>query len=64
MNNPQCFASNGESPAYAAIQLGKWIIITSEAYRQVSNTVKPVYNDHLIGYFSAFWSSSRWPRAT
>ena len=28
------------------------------------NTVKPVYNDHLMGYFSAFWSSSRWPRAT
>ena len=27
-------------------------------------TVKPVYNDHLIGYFSAFWSSARWPRAT
>ena len=27
-------------------------------------TVKPVYNDHLMGYFSAFWSSSRWPRAT
>ena len=26
--------------------------------------MKPVYNDHLIGYFSAFWSSSRWPRAT
>ena len=25
---------------------------------------KPVYNDHLMGYFSAFWSSSRWPRAT
>ena len=24
-------------------------------------TVKPVYNDHLMGYFSAFWSSSRWP---
>ena len=22
-------------------------------------TVKPVYNDHLMGYFSAFWSSSR-----
>ena len=19
-------------------------------------TVKPVYNDHLMGYFSAFWS--------
>ena len=28
------------------------------------NTVKPVYNDHLMGYISAFWSSSRWPRAT
>ena len=28
------------------------------------NTVKPAYNDHLMGYFSAFWSSSRWPRAT
>ena len=28
------------------------------------NTVKPVYNDHLMGYLSAFWSSSRWPRAT
>ena len=28
------------------------------------HTVKPVYNDHLMGYFSAFWSSSRWPRAT
>ena len=27
-------------------------------------TVKPVYNDHLMGYFSAFWCSSRWPRAT
>ena len=27
-------------------------------------TVKPVYNDHLTGYFPAFWSSSRWPRAT
>ena len=24
--------------------------------------VKPVYNDHLMGYFSAIWSSSRWPR--
>ena len=22
---------------------------------------EPVYNDHLMGYFSAFWSSSRWP---
>ena len=30
----------------------------------ISSTVKPVYNDHLMGYFSAFWSSSRWPLAT
>ena len=29
-----------------------------------TNTVKPLYNDYLIGYVSAFWSSSRWPRAT
>ena len=29
-----------------------------------SDTVKPVYNDHPMGYLSAFWSSSRWPRAT
>ena len=29
-----------------------------------TDTVKPVYNDHLMGYFSAFWSSSMWPRAT
>ena len=28
------------------------------------STVKPVYNDHPMGYFSASWSSSRWPRAT
>ena len=28
------------------------------------DTVKPVYNDHLMEYFSAFWSSSRWPGAT
>ena len=27
-------------------------------------TVKPVYKDHLIGYFSAFWILSRWPLAT
>ena len=27
------------------------------------STVKPVFNDHLMGYFSAFWSSSRWPLA-
>ena len=31
---------------------------------EIMNTMKPVYNDHLMGYFSAFWSSSRWPTAT
>ena len=30
----------------------------------IIHTVKPVFYDHLIGYFSAFWSLSRWPRAT
>ena len=23
----------------------------------LDNTVKPVYNDHRMGYFSAFWSA-------
>ena len=31
---------------------------------ECANTVTPVSNDHLMGYFSAFWSSSRWPLAT
>ena len=37
-----------------------------EARKKVTNicsTVKPVYNDHLMGYFFAFWGSSRWPKA-
>ena len=33
-------------------------------FHYFSRTVKPGYNYHLMGYFSAFWSSSRWPRAT
>ena len=39
---------------------------TSESIRDTKtrHTVKPVYNDHPMGYFSAFWSSSRWPLAT
>ena len=28
---------------------------------EILPTVKPFYNDHLMGYISAFWSSSRWP---
>ena len=38
---------------------GRW-----NGHSYVVATVKPVYNDHLMGYFSAFWSSSRWQRAT
>ena len=34
-----------------------------EGVTTLNSTVKPVYNDHLMGYFSPFWSSSRWPRA-
>ena len=34
------------------------------AIRDHNSTVKPVYNDHLIGHFSAFWSSYRSPKAT
>ena len=25
----------------------------------IASTMKPVYNDHIVGYFSAFWSSSK-----
>ena len=37
-----------------------WLRIAGASF----TAVKPVYNDHLMGYFSAFWSSSRRPRAT
>ena len=43
------------SPYVQTIPTQKW---------QIADTVKPVYNDHLMGYFSAFWSSSRWSGAT
>ena len=46
---------------YGNIYLGPISIFDKMSY---CNTVKLVYNDHLMGYFSAFWSSSRWPRAT
>ena len=36
--------------------MAQWIDWT---FWDVPYTVKPVYNDHLMGYFSAFWSSSR-----
>ena len=29
-------------------------------WQDTLNTVKPGYKDHLMGYFSAFWSSPRW----
>ena len=31
-------------------------------YRNHRKSLWKYYNDHLIGYLSAFWSSSRWPR--
>ena len=34
------------------------------ALQRQAYTVKPVYNDHLMEYFSAFRSSSGWPMAT
>ena len=37
---------------------------TALSWPAPADTVKPVYNDHLLGYLSAFWSSSRWPMAT
>ena len=40
-------------------------IIINNYYKDDQHiTVKPVCNDHPMGHFSAFWSSSRWPRAT
>ena len=47
-----------------------WCLITRAAMLFICdpnnhfNTVKPVYNDHLMGYFSAFWRTPRWSRAT
>ena len=41
-----------------------WLVHCTAWLWNVLYTVKPVYNDHLMGYCSAFWSSSRWPRAT
>ena len=37
-------------------------VMTSSWYYWYINTAKPVFNDHLMGHFSALWSSSRWPR--
>ena len=47
------------------LTIGQPNAVLQEAwYSEEVYTVKSVYNDHLMGYFSAFWSSSRWPRAT
>ena len=35
----------------------------TDIYKMEEITVKPVYNDHIMEYLPAFWSSSRWPRA-
>ena len=71
---PQCLPSQ-ERLLYLTNSLtllnskdGQWVIWERHFVvfntSQIDDTVKPVYNDHLMGYFSAFWSSSRWPRAT
>ena len=50
LNNALCFAKYWKLA---------WLL-----YDWEDIAMKPVYNDHLVGYFSAFWSCSRWPRAT
>ena len=42
----------------------KLIIDITFFFKVSADTVIPVYNDQLMGYFSAFWGSSRWPTAT
>ena len=40
----------------------KWSFFQSSMrYENLRQVVKPVYYDHRMGYFSAFWGSSRWP---
>ena len=68
--NPKCLnclfeeKSTSYSLRYPAKVLQPKKRTTMYSLISISYTVKPVYNDHLMGYFSAFWSSSRWPRAT
>ena len=38
--------------------------VTEKLIKHPYDTVKPVYKDHLMGYYSAFRSSSMWPLAT
>ena len=58
--------SGGASDGYTQYNTSNVIVIPKKVWltsaRQESvlhvefiNTVKPVYNDHLMGYFSAFW---------
>ena len=36
--------------------LGRLLPLPLQSWHGNANTVKPVYNDHLMGYFSAFWN--------
>ena len=45
-----------------SLELRQWSDFTNASKATMNDTVKPVYNDHRMGYFSAFWSSSRWPK--
>ena len=47
-----------------ALYAGFTVLPLSMAQNDMQLPRKPVYNDHLMGYFSAFWSSSSWPWAT
>ena len=61
----QTKTADGDNP-YWAVNLGEIYGIQEISFSPTDSgkyTVKPVNNDHLMGYFSAFCSSSRWPRA-
>ena len=61
----QCwFSLKGLWPVGVVVTMLEGAYETGGPIRGIARTVKPVYNDHLMGYFSAFWSSSWWPRAT
>ena len=67
-NSPETVVTSKHSKVWiVCISMGKYCVNPqpwSKWLVTLVYTVKPVYNDYLMGYFSAFWSSSRWPRAT
>ena len=59
LSRPQCVNCRFT----VSIMARSWALRPAERFRRkwYLYTVKPVYNTHHMGYFSAFWSSSRWP---